>query len=35
MRWSATPTPIEWDDDAETQAVIPAKSEERSGLLTH
>ena len=28
-------TPIDWGDEAEEAAVIPATSEERSGLLTH
>jgi ATP-dependent Lon protease len=28
-------TPIEWEDDTAPQGVIPAGSEERSGVLTH
>jgi ATP-dependent Lon protease len=28
-------TPVTWTEDAETAPVIPASSEERSGLLTH
>jgi len=28
-------TPVAWSEDAETDPVIPAASEERSGLLTH
>jgi ATP-dependent Lon protease len=32
---SAPLTPVEWDEDAVSSAVIPATSEERSGLLTH
>jgi ATP-dependent Lon protease len=28
-------TPINWDDEAEPAAVIPATGEERSGVLTH
>jgi ATP-dependent Lon protease len=28
-------TPMPWSDDSETEPVIPASSEERSGLLTH
>jgi ATP-dependent Lon protease len=28
-------TPIEWEEEAEPAAVIPAKGEERPGLLTH
>ncbi len=28
-------TPIDWEDDATTQPVIPATGEERSGLVTH
>ena len=35
MRWLAPLTPIEWEDDATTQPVIPATGEERSGLVTH
>jgi ATP-dependent Lon protease len=30
-----TLTPIEWEDDTAPQAVIPAGSEERSGVVTH
>jgi ATP-dependent Lon protease len=32
---AATLTPIEWEEEPEAPAVIPAKGEERSGLLTH
>ena len=28
-------TPVAWSEDGETESVIPATSEERSGLLTH
>jgi len=28
-------TPVAWSEDGETEPVIPAASEERSGLLTH
>jgi ATP-dependent Lon protease len=28
-------TPVPWSEDSETEPVIPATSEERSGLLTH
>jgi len=28
-------TPMPWSEDSETEPVIPATSEERSGLLTH
>ena len=28
-------TPMAWSEDGETEPVIPATSEERSGLLTH
>jgi hypothetical protein len=28
-------TPIEWEEEADPAPVIPAKGEERSGLLTH
>jgi len=28
-------TPIEWEDEPSGQGVIPAASEERSGLVTH
>ena len=28
-------TPIEWEDDTGEGAVIPAKGEQRSGLVTH
>jgi ATP-dependent Lon protease len=28
-------TPIDWAEENETAAVIPAQGEERSGLLTH
>jgi ATP-dependent Lon protease len=32
---AGTLTPIEWEDEAEGQPVIPATGEERPGLLTH
>jgi ATP-dependent Lon protease len=32
---SAPLTPIDWDDESEAAAVIPATSEERSGVVTH
>ncbi|MBV9584306.1 MAG: endopeptidase La, partial [Alphaproteobacteria bacterium] len=32
---AATLTPIEWEEEPEAPSVIPAKGEERSGLLTH
>jgi ATP-dependent Lon protease len=28
-------TPLAWPEDGETEAVIPASSEERSGVMTH
>jgi ATP-dependent Lon protease len=28
-------TPVVWSEDGETEPVIPATNEERSGLLTH
>ena len=28
-------TPMAWSEDSEAEPVIPAASEERSGLLTH
>jgi hypothetical protein len=28
-------TPMAWSEDSEAESVIPAASEERSGLLTH
>jgi len=28
-------TPIEWEDDTTDKAVLPAKGEQRSGLVTH
>jgi ATP-dependent Lon protease len=32
---AATLTPIEWEEEPEAPAVIPAKGEERPGVLTH
>ena len=32
---AGTLTPVEWDEEAERKRVIPASSEERSGLVTH
>jgi len=32
---AGTLTPIEWEEEPEPPSVIPAKGEERSGLLTH
>ena len=28
-------TPVEWEEESEPPPVIPAKGEERSGVLTH
>jgi ATP-dependent Lon protease len=28
-------TPIEWEDEAADDSVLPAKGEQRSGLVTH